>query len=108
MRLSVRCKDGQVTETVRTIAPRNFAPNAGRPMAGGDTVVVRLANERGMRQADLCAAMGCSQRALYNYTTRSAPVPTIYVFGLCDQLDVDPDEILDHDGFFKLDTNGGE
>lgn len=106
--LSIRCKDGRVTVTPRIISSRNFGPDGthqgGRPMAGQNTIVVRMANERSMRLTDLGKAMGCSERAIYNYTTRRSPVPTMYIFGLCDELDVDPEEIIDNDGYFKLDV----
>lgn len=106
MQLSVRCKDGRITTSPRiTSTQQHVTPGRGRPMAGADTVVTRMARERGMNVTDVSYAMGCSQRTLWNYTTRLTPVPTAYVFGLCDRLDVDPEEIIDQDGYFKLDVD---
>lgn len=62
----------------------------------------RLADEMvtlGLRKQEVCGALVCSDRQLYNYMSRQWPIPVTRLSALCDLLDLDPEDLVDERGF---------
>jgi hypothetical protein len=54
----------------------------------------------------VAAALGVSDRALYNYMTRRRPLPVRKIAKLCDFLDMDQEELVDEKRFLLRDEQG--
>lgn len=55
--------------------------------------------ERGIKAHDVGRVLLCSDRTVHNYLTRRYPIPALRLGALCDRLDMDPDELVDDQGF---------
>lgn len=76
----------------------NARQNAGRPHVGG-TRLAKIMRMRGIKAHDVGRVLRCSDRTVYNYLTRRYPIPTMMLAALCDRLDMDPEELVDGEGF---------
>ncbi len=88
-----------------TVNARTPAQNAGRPFIAGTVLAARM-KQRHIKAHQVARALRVSERTLYNYMTRKYPVPALRLGPLCDRLDMDPDELVDHQGFLLRDRAG--
>ena len=72
------------------------------------TVLARLMAQHSLRRRHIAAALECSERQVYNYTSRAIPIPALYLARLCDLLDVDSDELVDDDRYLLPDGTSDE
>jgi hypothetical protein len=81
-----------------TSTPRQKPHGQGRLVKQG-TVLAREMGWRRIRKSHVVGAMGCSDRQLYNYMARRAPIPAMQLGTLCDLMDMDPEELVDERNF---------
>ena len=81
-----------------TSRPRPKPHGQGRLVKQG-TVLAREMAWRRMRKSQVAGAMGCSDRQLYNYMARRAPIPGMQIGALCDLMDMDLEELVDEWNF---------
>jgi len=83
--------------------PRRHNPrqNAGRPHASG-TRLAKIMRERGIKKHNVATVLRCSDPTVYNYLTRRYPIPALQLGALCDRLDMDPEQLVDDQGFLLL------
>ena len=75
----------------------------GRPARTG-TILASIMSARLFRNNVIAVAMNVSDRALSNYLARRAPVPAQSLVGLCDFLEMDPEELVDDNRFLLPDS----
>lgn len=92
----------RVTPQGRIIAEEimrvNARQNAGRPHVSG-TRLAKIMRARGIKKHDVGRVLRCSDATVYNYLTRRYPIPPMMLAALCDRLDMDPEDLVDDDGF---------
>lgn len=84
-------------DDLQSLAPKS----RGRPPRTG-SILSAIMVKRRLRNNTVAVALDCGDRMFYNYLARRHPIPARALLGLCQLLDLDPEDLVDSDGYLLL------